>query len=202
MKKINLHKIDFKKGNGLIPAVVQDPDSGLVLMVGWMDRAALTKTIKTKKVWFYSRTKKRLWMKGETSGHTLTLIDIKVDCDADTLLVKARPNGPVCHTGADTCFGEKPEGHAVLSELFAVIESRKRQMPKDSYTTYLFTRGLRKICAKVEEESGEVLQAARKETKKRLIEESVDLLYHLFVLLAHKGVKLDDVSAEASRRRR
>ncbi len=200
--KASLSKVDWKKGDGLIPAIIQDSKTGLVLMLGFMNKEALQKTLKTKKVWFYSRTRKRLWMKGETSKNILKLVDVKLDCDQDTLLIKAEPTGPTCHTGNWTCFDEEPEGQGILTELFALIESRKKKMPKDSYTTHLFSRGLKKICAKVEEESGEVIQAATQETKKRLIEESVDLLYHLFVLLVEKKIAFEEILEEVQLRRK
>jgi len=194
-----LSKLDWKKGNGLLPAIIQHAKTRQVLMLGFMNEEALAKTLKTKKVWFYSRTKKRLWMKGETSKHILRVVDVKVDCDNDTLLISAIPNGPTCHTGAISCFDQDGKTFA-LADLFEVIESRKKANPKDSYTAYLFSKGLAKICAKVKEESGEVIKAATRETRKRLIEESVDVLYHLFVLLSHKKIGLEEIEKEAARR--
>jgi phosphoribosyl-ATP pyrophosphohydrolase/phosphoribosyl-AMP cyclohydrolase len=194
-------ELDWKKGNGLIPAIVQDTETGIVLMLGYMNEESLAKTLDTKKVWFYSRSKGRLWMKGETSGNTLALVDIKADCDRDTLLVKAIPHGPTCHTGAKSCF-EEDQPSTVLGELYGVLTERKQKLPQGSYTTTLFTEGLDKICAKVDEESGEVIEAAKKESKKRVIDESVDLLYHLFVLLVEREVSLAELFGEVRRRRR
>lgn len=199
MKSIT-NKIDWKKMNGLIPAVVQDARTRAVLMLGYMDKAALQKTQASGFVWFYSRSKKRLWKKGETSGNALKAIDVALDCDGDALLVKAIPAGPVCHTGSVSCFGKiKTEGE-VLRELFETIKERKRTMPKGSYTASLFTAGLDKIALKVSEESLEVVQAATKENKKRLTEETADLLYHLLVLLAEREVNVTAVEAELRKR--
>lgn len=197
--KINTNKINWKKVDGLLPAVVQDSETGTVLMLGYMNKAALAKTKKTGFVWFYSRTKKRLWKKGETSGNTLRVAEVRLDCDNDSLLVSAIPIGPVCHTGNISCFWKNVETDAIR-KLFATIESRKKEMPEGSYTTSLFKAGLDRIALKVAEESLEVVHAARKETKKRLIEESVDLLYHLFVLLAAQNATLENITAEISRR--
>jgi phosphoribosyl-ATP pyrophosphohydrolase/phosphoribosyl-AMP cyclohydrolase len=194
-------ELDWKKGNGLIPAIVQDVGTGIVLMLGYMNKEALTKTLDTKKVWFYSRSKERLWMKGETSGNTLALVDVKADCDRDTLLVKAVPHGPTCHTGAMSCF-EEDQPSNILAELYGVLVERKQKLPQGSYTTILFTEGLDKICAKVDEESGEVIEAAKNESKKRVVDESVDLLYHLFVLLVEREVSLAELLGEVRRRRR
>lgn len=195
--------MNFSKLGGVIPAVVQDAETKVVLMLGFMNKEALRKTIKSKKVTFWSRTKKRLWEKGEISGNTLKLISISADCDNDTLLILAKPQGPTCHTRAYSCFGvEKRNGLEFLRELFDLIVARKKELPKKSYTTSLFNEGLVKILEKVEEESGEVLQAAKKETKKRLVEESSDLLYHLFVLLAQKNISLNDIIQELQRRKK
>lgn len=185
----------------MIPAIIQDDRSGTVLMLGYMNQAALKKTLQTKKVWFYSRSKKRLWMKGETSGNILKFVSAKFDCDRDAILVKARPVGPVCHNNSFSCFREK-EQMEIFKELYGVILSRKKLRPKDSYTASLFAKGLNKICAKVKEESGEVIRAAKKESRKRLTEESVDLLYHLFVLLAQKKISFSRVCREIKRRRK
>lgn len=200
MKRIT-SKVHWKKMNGLVPAVVQHAKTGMVLMLAYMNEEALRKTLKSKKVWFYSRSKKRLWMKGEKSRNILMLQDIKLDCDGDALLVKALPKGPTCHTGDRSCF-KGDEHYWVLQELFDVIESRKKEMPKDSYTTFLFEKGLEKICQKIEEESDEVILAAKEQSEKRLTEESVDLIYHLLVLLVQRHVHLEDVLAEAAKRRK
>lgn len=203
MKKFDVKQLNFAKLGGIIPVVVQDVETKAVLMLGFMNEEALSKTIESKKVTFWSRTKKRLWEKGEVSDNTLKLISIFTDCDNDTLLILAKPQGPTCHTGAYSCFGiEKQNGLEFLQQLYDLIVARKKELPKNSYTTSLFREGLAKILAKVEEESDEVLQAAKKETKKRLIEESSDLLYHLFVLLAQKNISLSDVIQELQRRKK
>lgn len=186
--------------NNLTPAIIQDSKTGLVLMLGYMNKEALAKTRKTKRVWFFSRSKERLWMKGETSGNILDLVSIKRDCDSDTLLVKVNPRGPVCHTGSLTCWNETPDASDVIQKLFATIISRKKEMPKKSYTTTLLKAGLNKIALKVAEETLEVIQAAQKESNKRLTEETVDLLYHLFVLLAQKNISLKELEAEIKNR--
>lgn len=182
-----------------MPAVIQDADSKAVLMLGYMNKESFAKTLKTKKVWFYSRSKKRLWMKGEKSGNVLNFVGVKVDCDGDSLLVQATPTGPVCHTGNETCF-EKTQPQKDLQSLFARIQNRKREMPKGSYTASLFKAGLNKITLKVAEESMEVVQAAQKETKQRLKEEATDLIYHLFALLVERGITLQDIDAEIRKR--
>ncbi len=192
-------KINWKKIADLVPAVVQSSIDGRVLMLGYMNKEALKKTMRTKKVWFYSRTKKRLWMKGEISGNVLSVVDVWLDCDGDALLVQVIPSGPTCHLGMVSCFGDASYGNA-FSELYAVIDKRKKDMPKGSYTAFLLKKGVDKICAKVGEESGEVIKAAQKESKKRLVEESVDLLYHLFVLNSYKDVSSKEILAEIMKR--
>ncbi|HEV7423896.1 MAG TPA: bifunctional phosphoribosyl-AMP cyclohydrolase/phosphoribosyl-ATP diphosphatase HisIE [Candidatus Paceibacterota bacterium] len=199
MKKLNIKKINWNKVDGLVPAIIQDSSTGLVLMLGYMNKEALAKTMKTGFVWFYSRTKKRLWMKGEKSKNNLKVLDIRLDCDNDTLLIKALARGPICHTGDTTCFSEIPKNDSVR-DLFTMIMNRKQKLPKKSYTTSLFKGGLDKISLKVAEESLEVIHAAQKQTHKRLTEESVDLLYHLFVLLAEKNVTLEQVESEITKR--
>ncbi len=202
MKKTQkIAKIDWEKDDGLVPAIIQDADTNAVLMLGYMNQESLAKTEETGKVWFYSRSKKRLWMKGEVSKNILNVVDIKIDCDGDALLIKAKPSGPTCHTGSYSCFGEK-EGVEMFSDLFAVIEDRKKNSPKGSYTASLFKGGVNAIAAKVEEESLEVIKAAKKETKKRLIEETVDLIYHTFVLLVQKKITLGDIGKEIRKRRK
>lgn len=200
MKK-RANKIDWKKGNGLVPAVVQDASTGAVLMLGYMNPEALRKTKASGFVWFWSRTKKRLWMKGEASGNKLKVEKIYTDCDGDTLLIRALPLGPVCHTGTATCFGQPPAPDPI-KDLFAVILDRRKNMPRRSYTAALFKGGVNKISLKVSEEALEVIQAAQKETKKRLTEESVDLIYHLFVLLAERRVAFEAVEKEIQKRRK
>ncbi|MEK9165568.1 MAG: bifunctional phosphoribosyl-AMP cyclohydrolase/phosphoribosyl-ATP diphosphatase HisIE [Patescibacteria group bacterium] len=194
-------QLDFQKLNGLIPAIIQDSITNQVLMLGFMDKAAYAKTIKTKKVCFYSRTKKKLWTKGETSGNFLNVIKIKTDCDSDCLLIKVKPQGLTCHKGKYSCFGEKPaESCQFLFFLFDLIKERKKTLPAKSYTASLFNQGLEKILEKIDEEAGEVQKAAKEESKKRLIEEGADLLYHLFVLMAEKRITLQEIVKELQKR--
>ena len=194
--------IDFSKLNGLIPAVIQDADTKNVLMVGFMNEEAYQKTIETKKVTFFSRTRQRLWTKGEESGHFLHLVDIKNDCDNDTLLVKVHPEGPTCHTGTDTCWGEKNEHNPLLflSELQDFIEKRHEEMPEGSYTTSLFRDGLNRMAEKVGEEALEAVIEAVNGTNDRLIYEASDMFYHLIVLLTAKGLRIEDVVSELESR--
>ena len=194
--------IDFSKFNGLIPAVIQDADTKNVLMVGFMNEEAYQKTIETKKVTFFSRTRQRLWTKGEESGHFLHLVDIKNDCDNDTLLVKVHPEGPTCHTGTDTCWGEKNEHNPLLflSELQDFIEKRHEEMPEGSYTTSLFRDGLNRMAQKVGEEALEAVIEAVNGTNDRLIYEASDMFYHLIVLLTAKGLRIEDVVSELESR--
>jgi phosphoribosyl-ATP pyrophosphohydrolase/phosphoribosyl-AMP cyclohydrolase len=202
-----MEQIDFQKGNGLVPAVVQDADSGVVLMLGYMDAEALGQTLDTGLVTFYSRSKGRLWTKGEESGNTLELVSLAADCDRDTLLVKARPAGPVCHTGADTCWGEKNRGNlAFLGHLQEVIASRKQEAlagtGSDSYVASLFQKGLNKIAQKVGEEAVEIVIEAMDTDDVRFLEESADLLFHHMVLLEAKGFGLQDVAKVLQARHR
>jgi phosphoribosyl-AMP cyclohydrolase / phosphoribosyl-ATP pyrophosphohydrolase len=199
MKNVDREKIDWEKVQGLLPVIVQETITGLVLMLGYMNQEALVKTMQTDKVWFYSRTKERLWMKGEMSGNILQVLTMTLDCDKDTLLVEVFPKGKTCHLGNKTCFGGTPKKN-VIEELFSTIVSRKQSLPQKSYTQSLFSAGLDKISLKVAEESLEVIQAAQKQTQERLIEESVDLLYHLFVLLVEKNVNLQQIEAEIEKR--
>jgi phosphoribosyl-ATP pyrophosphohydrolase/phosphoribosyl-AMP cyclohydrolase len=193
-------RLNWQQGDGLIPAIVQDAETGAVLMLAYMNREALEKTVETRRVWFYSRSRSQLWMKGETSGNVLDLVSICTDCDRDTLLVEVTPRGPVCHRGSTSCFGRE-KGGGILGELYRVIEERREEKPEGSYTTALFRDGPERVCAKVSEESHEVIQAAKEETRERLIEETVDLLYHLFVLLVQRGVRLPQLLQEVRRRR-
>lgn len=203
MKILNqISDIDFAKLDGLVPAVVQDNNTQMVLMVGFMNAEAVNKTLETGKVTFFSRTKNRLWTKGEESGNFLNVVSILIDCDNDTLLVKASPVGPVCHTGADTCFEEiNSKGNIqFLSYLQDLIDQRKRDMPEGSYTTSLFTKGTRKITQKVGEEAVETIIGAMANDDENFIYESADLIYHLMVLLTHKGFRIEDIAAELEKR--
>ena len=197
-----LEQVDFDKLNGLVPAVVQDNLSGKVLMVGFMNQEALRKTNEAGKVTFFSRTKNRLWTKGEESGNFLNVVSILVDCDNDTLLIKANPVGPVCHTGADTCFSEINKGAeiAFLSYLQDIIDKRKKEMPEGSYTTSLFNKGTSKISQKVGEEAVETIIGAMANDNENFIYEAGDLIYHLLVLLSHKGFRIEDVVGELRKR--
>ena len=194
-------KLNFEKMNGLIPAIIQDNSTQKVLMLGFMNQEAYEKTQETGKVTFYSRTKKRLWTKGEESGNFLTVLSIAPDCDQDTLLIKVNPAGPVCHTGNDTCWNEKNENDlSFLKLLQDFIDQRKQEMPEDSYTTSLFRKGTRKIAQKVGEEAVETVIGAMANDDENFIYESADLMYHLIVLLTHKGYRLDDVARELKSR--
>lgn len=186
--------LDFKKCDGLIPAIIQDSKTNKVLMLGYMNEEALSKTIKEGKVTFFSRTKKRLWTKGEESGNFLNVIEIKPDCDNDTLLIKAEPVGPICHTGDDTCFKENNFGSVeFLTYLQNLIDQRKKDMPEGSYTTKLFTKGINKIAQKVGEEAVELIIEAKDNNEDLFKNEAADLLYHLLVLLTAKGYRIEDV---------
>lgn len=194
--------IDFEKSDGLVPAIIQDADTKNVLMLGYMNKEAYEKTISTGLVTFYSRSRKCLWTKGETSKHYLHLVDIKVDCDSDTLLVRVHPDGPTCHKGTDTCWGEKNESSPLLflSELSDFIEKRYKEMPEGSYTTSLFKDGLNRMAQKVGEEALELVIEATNGTNDRLIYEGSDMLYHLIVLLTSKGLRIEDMAAELRER--
>ena len=194
---IDITKLDFKKMNGLIPAIIQDAQTLEILMLGFMNLEALKQTIKTGKVTFFSRSKGRLWQKGETSGNFLKAADISIDCDNDSLLIMANPIGPTCHTGETSCFGKNTFD---LAKLYRLINERKEKMPDNSYTTSLFNDGKEAILAKVIEESAEVIQAARLEGKQRLIEESCDLFYHLLVLLSSEDISMKDINTELGKR--
>jgi len=189
---MDIKSLDFKKLNGLIPCIVQDTQTSVVLMLGFMNEEALQKTIADKRVTFYSRTKQRLWTKGETSGNFLELVDIKQDCDNDTLLVKARPSGPVCHKGDDTCFAERNVTNG-LSFLENIIRERKKNPKAGSYTNKLFEAGINKMAQKVGEEAVELIIEAKDENKELFLNEAADLMYHYLVLLAAKGYALEDV---------
>lgn len=194
--------IDFDKGNGLVPAIIQDAATRNVLMLGYMNKEAYEKTMETRLVTFYSRSRKCLWTKGETSGNYLHLISVKVDCDNDTLLVRANPDGPVCHTGAATCWGEdnEPDTLMFLSRLQDIINERHDNMPEGSYTTSLFKDGAKRIAQKVGEEALETVIEAVGGSDERLLYEASDLLYHLMVLLASKGLRMEDIARELQAR--
>ena len=200
--KIKEMNIDFDKCGGLVPAIVQDANTRKVLMLGYMNKEAFDKTVKTKKVTFWSRSRQCLWTKGETSGNFLNLVDIKIDCDNDTLLVKAIPDGPTCHTGTDTCWGETNEasGLSFLKELQDFIDKRKEEMPEGSYTTSLFKDGVNRIAQKVGEEALETVIEATNGSKEKLVYEASDMIYHLIVLLTSKGLRIEDVVEELHKR--
>lgn len=195
-------KIDFEKMNGLVPAIVQDATTKNVLMLGFMNQEAYDKTLATGHVTFWSRSRNCLWTKGETSGNFLNLVSIQNDCDEDTLLVKVHPQGPTCHTGTDTCWGETNETNPLLflTELQDFIEKRYEEMPEGSYTTKLFHDGVNKIAQKVGEEALETVIEACNGTNDKLTYEASDLMYHLLVLLTSKGMRIEDVAAELAKR--
>ena len=194
-------KIDFEKMNGLVPAIIQDATTRKVLMLGFMNEEAYRTTIETRHVTFWSRTRQTLWTKGETSGNYLNLVDMKIDCDNDTLLVQAIPDGPTCHTGTDTCWGEDNDANPVLflTELQDFINKRHDEMPEGSYTTKLFRDGVNRIAQKVGEEALETVIEATSGGDK-LTYEASDLLYHLIVLLTAKGLRIEDVVSELQQR--
>ena len=195
---------------GLVPAIIQDSSNGQVLMMAYMNGESLAKTMESGFTWFFSRSRQKLWMKGETSGNTQQVEQILYDCDEDTLLIKVKPNGPACHTGNYSCFyrsldGDTVEGSLnnarILQELYSVISQRQKEMPEGSYTTYLFKEGIDKILKKVGEESAEVIIAAKNREKKEVIYETADLFYHLLVMMVEQGADLTDVYQELRSRR-
>ncbi|MDR0832743.1 MAG: bifunctional phosphoribosyl-AMP cyclohydrolase/phosphoribosyl-ATP diphosphatase HisIE [Candidatus Symbiothrix sp.] len=193
--------LDFNKMGGLIPAIIQDNNTSKVLMLGFMNAEAFAKTQETGKVTFFSRTKNRLWTKGEESGNFLNVVSIAEDCDQDTLLIKVNPVGPVCHTGADTCFNEKnSEDILFLRYLQDFIDRRYQEMPEDSYTTSLFNSGVGRMAQKVGEEAVETVIEAMACNDERLLYEASDLIYHLIVLLTSKGYRLEDLANELKKR--
>ena len=201
MDKEKIKQLDFNKMGGLVPAIVQDCETQKVLMLGFMNEEAVCKTVETGKVTFFSRTKNRLWTKGEESGHFLLVKSIQKDCDNDTLLIQATPCGPVCHTGADTCFGEENRNDlAFIQYLQDFIERRKAEMPEGSYTTSLFRSGVNRMAQKVGEEAVETVIEATNGSDERLIYEATDLLYHLIVLLTSKGYRIEDLARELKKR--
>jgi len=190
---IKAEELNFKKLSGLIPAVVIDESTEQVLMVGFMNNEAFTRTIETKRVTFFSRTKNALWTKGETSGNFLNLVDIKKDCDNDSLLIFAKPVGPTCHTGDYSCFGVEKSNINFLNRLSALIKDRKVNLPQNSYTTKLFKEGANRIIQKVGEEAIETVIAAKNRDKNEIVNETADLIYHLFVMLAEQNIELENV---------
>ena len=209
--KMTIDDVTFDE-HGLVPAVVQDAHTRLVLMLAYMNAESLKRTLETGETWFWSRSRAQLWHKGETSGHTQRVVDVFLDCDGDALVVRVEPAGPACHTGQTTCFHNVIQDSSAyrengedlgetLSALYALVEARKRERPQGSYTTYLFDQGLDKILKKVGEESSETIIAAKNEDRGALAKESCDLLYHLIVLLVERGVTLSDVRDELVRRR-
>jgi phosphoribosyl-ATP pyrophosphohydrolase/phosphoribosyl-AMP cyclohydrolase len=203
---IDASTVDFSKSDGLVPAIVQDAGSGAVLMLGYMNREALEQTLARKRAVFFSRSKQRLWEKGETTGHTLDVVDVALDCDADTILITAHPRGPACHNGTLTCFGNESRtaagGIAFLATLEQVVEQRATQKPEASYTARLLEKGIAKVAQKVGEEGVETALAGVSDTNEKVVEESADLLFHLLVLLRARGVKLSEVTHELERRHR
>jgi phosphoribosyl-ATP pyrophosphohydrolase/phosphoribosyl-AMP cyclohydrolase len=193
---------DFSKLNGLVPAIIQDQHTRKVLMLGFMNEEALKVTQETGRVTFFSRSKKRLWTKGEESGNFLFVADILSDCDNDTLLILVNPAGPVCHTGADTCWNEANQGNDLdfLSRLQDLVDERKAALPEGSYTTSLFKAGTRKIAQKVGEEAVETIIGAMADDNENFLYEGADLLYHLIVLLSHKGFRIEDLAKELAKR--
>lgn len=190
-----MEALDFSKTGGLLPAIIQDHSTGKVLMLGYMNEAALDKTRKEGRVTFFSRSKNRLWTKGETSGNFLHVLRIQADCDGDTLLIKAKPDGPTCHTGADTCFGEENRDELqFLSKLAGVIRQRRLNPSESSYTSDLFKKGINKIAQKVGEEAVEVVIEAKDNDKGLFLNEAADLLFHLMILLEAKDCSLEEVA--------
>jgi len=186
--------LDFEKLNGLVPAIVQDNNTGKVLMLGFMNKEAYEKTMNEKQVIFFSRTKNRLWTKGEESGNFLDVVTIVADCDNDTLLIKANPRGPVCHTGSDTCFDETNSDPMVfLKFLQDLIDTRKATMPEGSYTTKLFQKGINKIAQKVGEEAVELVIESKDQNDDLFLNEAADLMYHFLVLLTAKNYRIENV---------
>lgn len=204
MSEINFDEIRFDE-NGLIPAIVQDATTRAVLTLAYMNRESLARTIETKQTWFWSRSRNQLWHKGETSGNTQEVVSLTLDCDRDAIVVLVNPAGSACHTGAVSCFdlqAQRNDLGPLLDHLYQLIESRQRERPSGSYTTYLFEEGLDKILKKLGEESAETIIAAKNDNDERLTAEASDLIYHLLVLLVARGVSLSQIAAELGRRRK
>ena len=192
MANFSADAVDFAKGNGLVPVIVQDATTRSVLMLGYMNAAAFEKTLAEGRVTFYSRSKERLWTKGETSGHFLELVDLQIDCDQDTLLALVNPQGPACHEGTGTCFGTANEGDFV-HYLQSIIQQRRDEPNEQSYTSSLFRKGINKVAQKVGEEAVELVIEAKDDNEELFLNEAADLLYHYLVLLAAKGYEWEDV---------
>ncbi|MFL6332909.1 MAG: bifunctional phosphoribosyl-AMP cyclohydrolase/phosphoribosyl-ATP diphosphatase HisIE [Pyrinomonadaceae bacterium] len=192
---------------GLVPAVVQDARTREVLTLAYMNEESLRRTLSEGQTWFWSRSRSELWHKGATSGNTQRVVEVRLDCDSDALVVLVEPRGPACHTGAVSCFRSEEVDNdaagigAVLEDLYAVVEGRRREMPEGSYTTYLFEKGLNKILKKVGEEATETIIAAKEEDAAALTAETSDLIYHLVVLMVERGLTLEAVAGELARRR-
>lgn len=197
---IDIEKLDFEKLNGLIPAIIIDSKTEQVLMLGFMNKESLQKTIDIKKVTFYSRTRNTLWTKGETSGNYLELVEMKPDCDNDTILVYANPTGNTCHTGDYSCFGIEKNNLSFLNQLFRLIKTRQKEMPEKSYTTKLFTEGTNRIIQKVGEEAIETVIAAKNRDKNEIVNEVSDLVYHLFVMLAEQEIEFGEIVSNLEER--
>lgn len=193
-------ELDFEKGSGLLPVVVQNAVSGRVLMLGYMNREALMKSLETGRVTFWSRSKNRLWVKGETSKNYLDLVDIAADCDRDTLLILANPQGPTCHLGRESCFGDMTHAYEFLAQLEMIIASRKEASPETSYTAKLFAKGTQRIAQKVGEEAVETALAATVHNRQETIDETSDLMYHLLVLLQKEGIGMREVIENLKKR--
>jgi phosphoribosyl-AMP cyclohydrolase / phosphoribosyl-ATP pyrophosphohydrolase len=198
---IEVEKINFEKLNGLVPAIIVDFTTNQVLMLGFMNKESLSQTIEKQKVVFFSRTKNKLWMKGETSGNYLNVVSIQTDCDNDTLLIYAKPDGPTCHTGNYSCFAEVDKNNILfLNYLFDLVKDRKVTLPENSYTTTLFKRGSNRIIQKVGEEAIETVIAAKNKDKEEIVNEVSDLIFHLFVMLADQGIEFSEIISNLQKR--
>ncbi|MFZ1291150.1 MAG: bifunctional phosphoribosyl-AMP cyclohydrolase/phosphoribosyl-ATP diphosphatase HisIE [Melioribacteraceae bacterium] len=198
---INIEEINFAKLDGLVPAIIIDATTDKVLMLGFMNKESLNQTIEKKKVVFFSRTKNKLWLKGETSKNYLNVVSINTDCDNDTLLIYAKPDGPTCHTGTYSCFAEVDKDNIkFLDYLFKLIKQRKIDLPENSYTTKLFLQGSNRIIQKVGEEAIETVIAAKNQDKEEIINETSDLLFHLFVMLVNQGINFSEIISNLQKR--
>lgn len=205
MTDLDPTQLAWEKGAGLLPAIVQDSRTGAVLMLGYMDREALARTLESRRVVFYSRSRGRLWEKGEASGNTLDVVEVRPDCDRDTLLVRADPRGPVCHLGTESCFGAPPapasSALAILARLDGVIAARLVHQPEGSYTAGLAAEGIPRVAQKFGEEALELVLAGALESDERVVSEAADALFHLLLLLRCRGLSLAEVAAELEGRR-